>query len=337
VLAALMATAGPVRADVPIPMAPPVSLGGGDAAYNWTEIPAHERVPILRASFDEGGYQLYDAAGETIVIPFLDHNLYAMKFGISTNGSMYFVNDFNAPVLYLPRDGYLDNATSPGARWYPFTPDWHTDYPVFIGIAPSWDAFVTMGWYPHMAFWGGYWCDRSYWAGGVFVPTFGLVVVIGGHTYHGWAGYHGYFGGRPGWSRIGFGARDYNHLIAHPSLARAPFRGLGPTHVSGRPFSAGRVFRGAGGFSGAGHTFRGAGGFSGAGHAFRGAGGSFGSRPNHPGAAAPGNDRAFRGGFHGDTDHAAGSGGWHSGPANFHGGHVGTGHDHTFQGGGGRR
>jgi hypothetical protein len=98
--AALLSTTTRVRADEPVTMAPPVQDAGGDIAidrsadngsadsvFNWKEVPANQQVPVRRAVFDQGGYQLYDKAGETIVVPFTDNNLYAMKFAVSHDGT----------------------------------------------------------------------------------------------------------------------------------------------------------------------------------------------------------------------------------------------------------
>ena len=106
-----------------------------------------------------------------------------MKFGLSDDGSTYFINDGTAPTLYLPHDGYLENATVTGAKWYPFPQDYHPAEPVYLGIAPSWPAYVDMGWYPDMAFYGGYYCRQPYISGAVVFPTFGLFVNIRGDPY----------------------------------------------------------------------------------------------------------------------------------------------------------
>ena len=203
--------AGAALADDPLSMAPPVdgaysqgsysgdggsANGSADAAqdsvFQWTEVPQGQQVPIRRAVFDQGGYQLYDEKGETIVVPFVDHNLYAMKFAPSDNGSFYFVNDGDAPILYVPRSGYLENASVPGARWYPFSEEFHPTHPVFLGIAPSWHEFCDMGWYSDMRCHGGYYCDGPFISVNFCRPTFGLFFVIGGHHCDGWNDYHDY-------------------------------------------------------------------------------------------------------------------------------------------------
>ncbi len=166
---ALLGVASAGYADDAYSMAPPVD--GGSAAYSssasnvfgWQEVPAEQQVPIERAVFDHGGYQLYDSVGETIVVPFSNNNLYVMKFGVSQTGSMYFVNSGDAPILYLPENGYLQNATCSGGRWYPFTERWHPATPVYLGCAPSWSAYTSIGWYPGMYCHGGYWRQFEFW------------------------------------------------------------------------------------------------------------------------------------------------------------------------------
>ena len=119
------------QADDSYSMSPPVDSaysqdasavsGAQDSVFNWSEVPQNQQVPITRGVFDKGGYQLYDTQGETIIVPFTNQNLYVMKFGQSDDGSMYFVNENGVPVLYVPQDGYLENASASGARWYPFS------------------------------------------------------------------------------------------------------------------------------------------------------------------------------------------------------------------------
>src|SRR5438034_1084223 len=66
--------------------------------YQWQDVPQGQQVPVNRATFDQGGYKVYAASGETIVVPFANQNLYAMKFGRSYTGQAYFVNEGDAPV-----------------------------------------------------------------------------------------------------------------------------------------------------------------------------------------------------------------------------------------------
>jgi hypothetical protein len=105
------------------------------------------------------------------------------------------VNTGDAPVLYLPRHGSLENTAS-GALWYPFSDDFHPAHPVFLGVAPSWGAFVHMGWYPGMVAIGGYYSSAPFGSGN-FVASIGLSFMIGGHHYDGWAPYHSYYIAHP--------------------------------------------------------------------------------------------------------------------------------------------
>ena len=200
-------------------MAPPVSAasgtfngedsdgGSGDVApsspaeqdvFQWQDVPQNRQVPITRAVFDRDGYRLSDDAGETIVIPFVNQNLYVLRFG-QTSGSMYFVNDGSTPTLYLPSNGYLENASAQetqdaqGARWYPFPQSYDYTSPVFVGPAPSWSDWVDMGWYPDMAYYGGYYGYQP-WSFGVAYDAFpGLYFSIGGRPYYGWNAYNTYY------------------------------------------------------------------------------------------------------------------------------------------------
>ena len=76
-------------------------------------------------------------------MPFTNQNLYVMKFAESQNGKLYFENEGGFPVLYVPKGGYLENATVAGARWFPLGENFHPADPVFLGIAPSYTEFVT--------------------------------------------------------------------------------------------------------------------------------------------------------------------------------------------------
>jgi hypothetical protein len=242
-------------ADDPVTMAPPIGnasaaqpLDGApgnasaDSVFNWTEIPQNEQVPIRRATFDQGGYQLYDTVGETIVVPFTNENLYVMKFGQSKNGKMYFINTGDYPLLYVPKNGYLENATVSGARWYPFSQDFHPEQPVFLGIAPSWPTFIDMGWYPGMSYWGGYWCNTSFIAGGIFLPTIGLFFEIGGHPYYGWPAYRSYCFYHPAPYRITYYRPDFYRWANRPYWEHRPFVGAGGTHWADRSLGGDRYF-----------------------------------------------------------------------------------------------
>ena len=195
--------APPPAYQPPVSQAPPVAPGQppaaqptGDSVYPWTEIPAGQKVPITRAVFDQGGYQLFAGSGETIIVPFVNQNMYVMKFGRSDSGGMYFVNDGAVPTLYVPNGGYLENAVAQNARWYPFPQNYNYTAPVYVGIAPSWGAFTGMGWYPGMTYHGGYW-GASPFGIGAFTPMIGLNFNIGGRPYYGWNSYNNYYRSNP--------------------------------------------------------------------------------------------------------------------------------------------
>ncbi|MGI4790032.1 MAG: hypothetical protein ACRYFS_14420 [Janthinobacterium lividum] len=241
-------------ADDPTSMAPPVgssdsqvtdvSSTSADSVFNWKEVPADQQVPVNRVTFDQGGYQIYDNAGETIIVPFANQNLYVMKFAQSTNGQMYFTNEGGYPILYVPKGGYLENATVAGAHWYPFGQEFHPSEPVFLGIAPSYSDYVDMGWYPDMNCYGGYYGNTSFISGGVFLPTIGLFFEFGGHPYYGWGGYHRYYEGHPGFYHTNYYRHDFYSWAGRPRGGFHEFGGAG-----GHTYYAHRSF-GGGGFGG---------------------------------------------------------------------------------------
>jgi len=259
--AGLLACSALAYADSPITMAPPVDADSaqtvaGSPAYvtpnsvfNWTEMPRDQQVLITRAIFDRGGYQLYDSAGETIVVPFTNDNLYVMKFARSHDGRMYLVNEGDAPVLYVPDGGYLANATVSGARWYPFSDDFQPAEPVYMGLAPSWPDYVDMGWYPGMICSGGFYGYNPFFPGAVFLPTIGFFFDVGGHRFHRFDDFRRFHRIHPAPFRIGFHDRDvyrwsrhseihrFNTAAGRPYFAHRPFRG------SRTPFFAHRTFR----------------------------------------------------------------------------------------------
>jgi hypothetical protein len=211
-----------VSIDVGVVIAPSVSES---ATFQWSDIPQNQNIPIQRSVFDRGGYQLYDASGDAIVVPFTNNNLYVLKFAVSGNGETYFVNTGQAPVLYLPENGYVQNGTDPSAHWYPFSTQFHPASPVYVGIAPTWSAYVSMGWYPNENYWGGYWGQRSFVSGGVFVPSAGLYFQIGGSSYQGWGGYRNYYNSHPAPYQVGYWNRNVYTWAARPASDRRSFGG----------------------------------------------------------------------------------------------------------------
>ncbi|MEO7717865.1 MAG: hypothetical protein ABIY70_16820 [Capsulimonas sp.] len=257
--AALLMTSLTAFADPPVNMAPPIGqdysssdydTGYGntsqDSVFNWREVPEDQQAPIRRAIFDRGGYQLYDNAGETIVVPFTNNNLYAMKFAVSPTKEMFFVNDGDAPILYVPRNGYLENATVPGSRWYPFTTKFHPTTPVFFGIAPSWDEYIGMGWYHGMNYWGGYYCNEPYYRNSLIIAVPGLFIEIGGRPYYGWNHYHDYYDRHPAPYRPTYYHHDVYRWAERPRDDRRDFRGSSRrvTDPVGRTYGGNHTNRG---------------------------------------------------------------------------------------------
>ncbi len=285
----------------PVVMAPPATpvtisqpagqdaaTGTGQAgAYNWTDVPVGQQVQINRAVFDQGGYQLYSPQG-TIVVPFANQNMYVMKFGQSQTGGMYFVNSGQFPTLYLPPGAFLDNATQPGAHWYPFPQNYAYTQPVYVGIAPSWGAFTGMGWYPGMAYYGGYYGYSPY---SILGPMVGLHFLIGGSPYYGWNSYHSYYTSHP----YGYAPMRVVNRTVYNQAARTSFNSGGG--FGRRPFgSAGSTFGSRPGGSTGGSFGRGPSGFGSAPRpAFGsgGAGGSFGRGPSGFGGSFGAGRRSF--------------------------------------------
>jgi len=256
--AALLSVASVAYCDEPLSMAPPVQSDwsqtqsttpadvSADNVFNWSEVPQNQQVPITRGVFDQGGYQLFDTAGETIVIPFTNDNLYVMKFAVSDTGSMYFINTGGAPILYVPENGYLENEAVPGAKWYPFTPDFQPATPVFLGCAPSWPVFVSIGWYPNMCTYGGYWCNGPAFSVGAVCPTVGLFIQFGGERFTGWAPYQTYCGFHPAPYTIHIVNRNV-YTWAKPTYAsNRVFADGWSGNWQNHPAAAVRVFNGAG-------------------------------------------------------------------------------------------
>lgn len=184
----------------------PVSTGQG-GVYNWQDVPAGQQVFIAQAQFDQGGYQLVTDSGDTIVVPFANQNLYVMRFG-RANGQTYFVNDNGVPTLFLTPGTGLANANpnANGARWYPLPDDYNYTRPVYVGLAPSWNDYTGMGWYPGMMMYGGMYGYSPYHMG--WMPGFNI--FIGGSRYNNWGGYHSYYNSHPGYYRPTVVYNNYN-------------------------------------------------------------------------------------------------------------------------------
>ena len=330
--------------DSPVSLAPPIqadsSAGSSDPAavdqdsvFNWSQVPSNQQVDIQRATFDKGGYVLYDTSGDTIVIPFVNNNLYVMKFARSDNGDMYFVNDGTSPILYVPVGGYLENATVPGAHWCPITDDFQPDQPVYMGIAPSWNDYVSMGWYPDFVCNGGYYCDVAYGAGDFF-PCDGFGFVIGGFSCSGWNDYRSYcIDNRPPFRTRFFNHGYYAHGIGfgHTFPDRA-FRNSGDRiGGGGHDFNGGThdFNGGAHTFGGSTHTFQGTShDFGGSTHTFQGGSHEYGGS----GHTFSGSDEYGGHGY--DYGRSAGSIGSSGGSHSFGGGSSGSSGGRSFGGGG---
>lgn len=383
-LAGMALVGGCGQTQQPVMMSPPMSASqpsynnnggngngsmsnGSGQVYNWTEVPTGRQESITRAVFDQGGYQLSSPDG-TIVVPFANQNMNVMKFGQSTTGSMYFVNDGQVPTLYVPPGMGLQNASAQGgqpATWYPFSQNYAYSQPVYVAPAPSWPAFVGMGWYPGMTYYGGYW---GYSPFSMIGPMVGLHFLIGGSPYYGWNSYHNYYMSNP----VGrYNTRVVNRTVYNSAMRNSSFgnrsfgsnRSFGGGSFGNRStgsFGGGRSFGGSGfgsrpsgSFGGGSRSFgtstrpsggsfgSGASGYGGSfgsrrpfgsgGSSFGGGGGSFGSRPSGgmSGGGSFGGGRSFGGSSFG--------GGRSFGGGSFGGGSFGGG-GRSFGGGfGGRR
>ncbi|MBC8104871.1 MAG: hypothetical protein H7Z41_20035 [Cytophagales bacterium] len=265
--------------------APPVAGGqagalpSGEGVFDWHDVPTGQEVPITRGVFDQSGYQLFAGNGETIVVPFANQNMYVMRFGKSTNGRMYFVSSGTVPTLYVPNGGYLENAVAQGARWFPFPQNYAYTQPVYLGIAPSWGAYTGMGWYPGMAYYGGYWSPNPYGYGGGFggfAPMVGLSFLIGGRPYYGWNSYSNYYRSNPGSSVRMRTVYNYNSVRRTSPSAFGRSRSGTASSRTGGTGSFGSSSRRTGG-TGPSGSFGSGSGSSGFGTSGRRSGGSFGS------------------------------------------------------------
>ncbi len=211
----------------PVTMAPPVAANPGyaapqggyaappgamaanapaDGVFQWQDVPANQEVPIIRATFDQGGYQIFAQSGETIVVPFVNNNLYVMKFG-RTSGQSYFRNENGVPTLYLRPGEGLENAAAQGARWYPIPQDYAYSQPMYVSLAPTWNDYVGMGWYPGMTYYGGMWGYSPY---SHFAWMPGWYINVGGRRYNEYHSYYNYYRSTPGYVRTGVYYHNYN-------------------------------------------------------------------------------------------------------------------------------
>jgi hypothetical protein len=317
-------------------MAPPVAANNAQGAgvYQWQDVPANQQVPIVRATFDQGGYQIFAQSGETIVVPFVNNNLYVMKFGRS-NGANYFVNENGVPTLYLAPGQGLANASAQGAMWYPIPQNYAYSAPMYVALAPSWAEYTNMGWYPGMMYYGGLWGYSPY---SHFSWMPGFYISVGGRRYSDYVGYHSYYTSTPGYVRTSV---VYNYNTTRSASGRtfgSSTGSFGRSQGSTGSFGTGRTTgtfgsrpsNSAGSF-GTGRSGTGFGGGT------TGSGGSFGSRPASGGSSfgSRPSGSSFGGGSTGFSSPSRPSGSSFGGGSRSTGGSFGGGRSGSF--GGSRR
>jgi len=292
-------------------MAPPVATNNaqGGSVYQWQDVPANQQVPIIRATFDQGGYQIFAQSGETIVVPFANNNMYVMKFGRS-NGSNYFINENGVPVLYLQPGQGLENAAAQGALWYPIPQNYAYSQPMYVAMAPTWNEYTNMGWYPGMTYYGGMWGYSPY---NHFSWMPGWYISVGGHRYSDYGYYHSYYTSTPGYIRNRVVYTNYNTARGVSGRSFGSSGAFNASRAAGSTgsFGSGRVGGSTGTFgsrpsvsSGSFGSGRSGGGFG----ASTGSGGSFGTRtPSGSGSRPSGG--SFGGGSTGYSAPSRPSGG----------------------------
>lgn len=173
-----------------------VSCNGSDATrvYSWQDVPKGQQVSVCCVTFDQGGYQITAQTGGTIVVPFVNQNLYALRFGHSTSGQPYFVNEGDAPSLYVPANFSLASSANATARWTPLPASYTDSQPVYISPVPSWSDYVAMNWYAGMNWYGGLWgySPRSV----VWIPN--TYILINGRRFTTYNSYVAYYTNTPG-------------------------------------------------------------------------------------------------------------------------------------------
>ena len=169
------------------------------SVFYWKEVTVGQKVLISQAGFYPEGFELIDTVGHKILIPFNfeTHHVYTLKFAVSPDGTLYFVNQGDYPVLYLPQDGFLVNGLWTDTRWYPFTGAFHPSRPVFLSIAPGYAGFLRMGWYPGLYCYGGFWSTDPWTPSAHFPATPGQEVVLGSTHFPTWKDYRLYWQAHP--------------------------------------------------------------------------------------------------------------------------------------------
>ena len=206
--------------------------------YDWHTAPLGQRIPVERAQFNQEGYQISTPDG-IIVVPFSNQNLYVMKFAHSFDGQTYFVNQGDAPTLYLTGGFGLENTAAQGALWYPLPPNYQPQNPVYVGLAPSWSEYQSMGWYPGMTYYGGL-VSPFYHPGLIFHTwTPGYIVNIGGRPYTNYRSYANYYRATPGYTRIATGGEVYRQPRAGRFVAHGYSSGTSGSGFADRPGTSG--------------------------------------------------------------------------------------------------
>ena len=98
---------------------------------------------------------------------------------------------------------------------------------------------------------GGYFSNRSFVRGGVFLPSVGLTFEFGGARYPSWDSYHAFYAAHPD---------RFRAVYAGPAFRPRVFQGAGGHGYRADGYRAGddRYNRDRANYRGGGHVFRGA-------------------------------------------------------------------------------
>ena len=94
------------------------------------------------------------------------------------------------PVLYLPEDGFLENAAVQNARWYPIPQNFEYTAPVYVTPVSGMTEYTAMGWYPGLYLYGGVWASRPSTS---FTWTPGYYVSVDGTRFASYEAYRAYY------------------------------------------------------------------------------------------------------------------------------------------------
>ena len=165
--------------------------------FGWHDVPEGQVIPVQKSTIDQSGYRIQDTTGETIEVPFVNDDLDAMKFGKSTSGFSYFVNKGEYPVLYLAPGATIESTAAPGARWNPIPSVYPYEEPIYVKMAPDYQSYLGMGWYPNMLVTGGMWGRAP---GLPYYPwTAGYGFYVDRVYYTSWTAYRSYYLHTPGY------------------------------------------------------------------------------------------------------------------------------------------